>query len=1286
MNKFREFKIRLLSMIDERLIDEHSAKRAELMAAAAKNTKKKIISIVALAASFVLILSALLVIVPMLNSAPIAPGAPVIVMVEKSESVDNASIYTIHYSDGTQSEFAVVNEDEEKNDSSILSLTVEDGELVAMLKNGESLNLGYNVGTESESSAIKGATSRSDGNIVLDFGDDRRVDIGKVGATNGTAPYVSAAKINDEGELVITFSTGQSVNLGRVVGKDGKDGVGIATIEITEEGELVITLTDGQIINLGNIRGEDGKSAYELYKDKYGYTGSEDDWLYDLANGLLAEKITYTVSFENSTDTPTAAQTVEKGEKVTEPQSPERVGYSFDGWYTQNGELWSFTGDTVTRDTVLSAKWNLIKYTITYTNEFDLASGPVEYTVESEEFTLPTPKRDGYEFIGWTTEEDGEVQPSVTIQSGTHGNVSFKANWSAVRYKVEYDLAGGTSADNPNSYSVEDNDISIASPTKEGYSFEGWRVNGSDTLEKRVVIKNNSMGDISLLAVWSPIEYEIYYTGIYGTNENPSVYTVESDTITLTEPKRTGYDFIGWTANDTDIPKKSFSISGGTMGDISLKANWHAINYAISYDTVGGSASPLPESYTIESVSFTLPIPTRSGYSFIGWKNGTTGTVARLTTVEGGSYGDISYTAVWKLNSYEIRYTGIYGTNENPISFTVEDADITVKAPKRDGYTFDGWSINGSDTLILDAVIDTASAKDVELVAHFTPIKYTISYDLAGGSLSRENPTEYTVETPSFVLNNPTLEDHVFAGWNSIGNTVVLIETGSTGNLEFTANWTYLDKKFSISYNLAGGTNVTNPTEYSTSSATKINNPIRDNYIFLGWTHQYLTEPTRDLVIPALTTGDLVLTANWHPVSYSITYVMGDGSFKTEPASTFTVADLPLSLPTPTLEGKYFIGWYFDSDFTAPAPTVTVAKDVTLYAKYSDTEMTAGLIFEKTGDSYAVSGYTGSSTKVVIPKTYLDLPVKSIANQAFLSSNATEILLPEGLETVGDSAFMSSRVKTVYLPSTLKRIGNNAFYETPLDKLTLPAGLEKIGAGAFYGTQLVEVDIPAGIRTLGGSIFSNAISLTKVTIADGYTEIPSAMFNGCFNLSSVKLPSTLLTIKSSAFKGCTSLQTVVIPNSLTSIGDYAFDGCGFSEIYLPDTVTSIEQGAFANCQNLNSITIPKDITTLETDVFLSCESLESVVLNEKLEKISEGALGDCSSLHYISIPGSVKLIELNAFISTDINMAIFADTEGWIITSFLNGKETTVNPNSLASPSTAATLLSNSDYTWTKSN
>lgn len=107
------------------------------------------------------------------------------------------------------------------------------------------------------------------------------------------------------------------------------------------------------------------------------------------------------------------------------------------------------------------------------------------------------------------------------------------------------------------------------------------------------------------------------------------------------------------------------------------------------------------------------------------------------------------------------------------------------------GYSFEGWYYLGH---IFD--FNSPITENMRLDTLNSLITYTITYNLDGGTLNSVNPSTYTIETPSFKLNNPTKSGSTFAGWTgsngSEKSTSVTVSKGTTGNLVFNANWKYV--------------------------------------------------------------------------------------------------------------------------------------------------------------------------------------------------------------------------------------------------------------------------------------------------------------------------------------------------------------------------------------------------------------------------------------------------------------------------------------------------------------
>ena len=505
----------------------------------------------------------------------------------------------------------------------------------------------------------------------------------------------------------------------------------------------------------------------------------------------------YTITFDTAGGSAIAPITQDYGTAITAPADPTREGYTFAGWDT------AIPATMPAHNMTITAQWTVNQYTITYDLDGGTAEGnPDTYTVETDAFTLKNPTRPGYTFTGWSgTGLTGEDNLTVTIPKGSTGNRSYTTHWSLNTYSITYDLNGGTASGNPTSYTVESATITLNQPTKTGYTFTGWSgtdLTGEDNLT--VTIPAGSTGDRSYTAHWSLNTYSITYDLDGGTaSGNPDFYTVESSTITLNPPTRTGYTFIGWSGTDlSGSDNLTVTIPAGSIGNRSYIAHWSLNTYSITYDLNGGTASGNPTSYTVESATITLNQPTKTGYTFTGW-SGTdlTGEDNLTVTIPAGSTGDRSYTAHWSLNTYSITYDLNGGTvSGNPDFYTVESAAITLNQPTRIGYTFTGWSgtnLTGEDNLTV--TIPTGSIGNRSYTAHWSLNTYSITYDLDGGT-AFGNPDSYTVESAAITLNEPTKAGYVFTGWSGtdlVGedNLTVTIPAGSTGDRRYTAHWEF---------------------------------------------------------------------------------------------------------------------------------------------------------------------------------------------------------------------------------------------------------------------------------------------------------------------------------------------------------------------------------------------------------------------------------------------------------------------------------------------------------------
>ena len=121
---------------------------------------------------------------------------------------------------------------------------------------------------------------------------------------------------------------------------------------------------------------------------------------------------------------------------------------------------------------------------------------------------------------------------------------------------------------------------------------------------------------------------------------------------------------------------------------------------------------------------------------------------------------------------YSIKYHLNGGTNDssNPETYKASDETFSLKNAIKEGYTFAGW-YEESTFVNQVTTIEQGDKGHMDLYAKFVPHTYTISYELNGGVLSKNNPDSYDVTTETISINNPTKEGYTFGGWSGTGIT-----------------------------------------------------------------------------------------------------------------------------------------------------------------------------------------------------------------------------------------------------------------------------------------------------------------------------------------------------------------------------------------------------------------------------------------------------------------------------------------------------------------------------------
>ncbi len=347
------------------------------------------------------------------------------------------------------------------------------------------------------------------------------------------------------------------------------------------------------LVKTETMTGTTGDETAAKTEDTAGFTAKEFAQVKIAADGSTTVKIYYDrkmVTLTLNCDNGTAAKTITgKFGADVKVDIPTKTGYTFAAW---NPEL---PATFPAEDAQYTAKW--VKegdYIITYKNtENAINNNPAGYNVETETITLKPAVKSGYIFDGWY-KEDSFATKVTEIAKGSTGNITLYAKWNLETYSITYELNGGTNeAENPESYNVETETITLKPAVKSGYIFDGWYKEDSFATKVTEIAKG-STGNITLYAKWSLETYTIAY--ILNDNEtnpaqnaNPAEYNIES-AVTLADPTRRFYEFAGWYSNaDFSDEKLTGWNVGAKTGDITLYAKWNLTQASISATIEAGA-------------------------------------------------------------------------------------------------------------------------------------------------------------------------------------------------------------------------------------------------------------------------------------------------------------------------------------------------------------------------------------------------------------------------------------------------------------------------------------------------------------------------------------------------------------------------------------------------------------------------------------------------------------------------------------------------------------------------
>ncbi len=628
---------------------------------------------------------------------------------------------------------------------------------------------------------------------------------------------------------------------------------------------------------------------------------------------------------------------------------PTKSGYSFDGWYTDSS-LSTIAGQGgsnyfATADRTLYAKWTTGQYTltvnpggITYKQDYNTTksvSAPASsYTVSfnSNGGSSVSSMTSTRNFSSWSLSGSGKIS-STTTNPTTY----------------MYGAGNGTLTAN---YSNAGNQITLPTPTKTGYTFNGWyKETTLTTLAGIGGAKYTPSASQTLYAKWTINEYTLTVSP-GGTTYKQNYNTTKS----VTAPASTytiSFNSNGGSAASNMTSTRTFSswtLSGS--GKVSSTTT-NPTTY-----TYGAGNGTLTANYSAAGSQIILPSPTKAGYTFNGWYTDTA-----LTTLAGAGGAKYAPTsshtlyAKWTINGYTLTVNpggATYSQNYNTTkSVTAPASSYTIAFNANGGNavssmtsarTFSSWTLSGAGT------ISSTTAN---------PTTYTYA---AGNATLTAN---YSGSGNAITLPTPTKAGYAFNGWYKESSFTTLAGVGGasytpTSSHTLYAKWTI--SSYTLTVN-PGGSKYTqnyNTTKSITAPASSYTVSFEAN----GGTATSSINSSRNFSSWTKSGSGSISSTTTNPTTY--TFGAGDGSL----TANYNSSGNAITLPTPTKTGYTLAGWYKEASLTTLAgkggASYTPTSSQTLYAKWTINQYT--LTVNPGGAKYKQD--YGSSITISAPESH----------------------------------------------------------------------------------------------------------------------------------------------------------------------------------------------------------------------------------------------------------------------------------------------------------------------------
>jgi uncharacterized repeat protein (TIGR02543 family) len=465
---------------------------------------------------------------------------------------------------------------------------------------------------------------------------------------------------------------------------------------------------------------------------------------------------------------------------ITVTATPQ-AGYQFSGWDDGTGTVstslvYTFTmpdGDVTL--TAIFAPETDVTYTIYhYLEKLDGSGYTAQTPAEIKSGTTDTTVTASSKSITGFTFDSTHASNVLSGTIAGDGSLVLSVYYSRNSYTLTYKVDGESYDTQTWKYGVTV--TPLAEPTQTGYTFSGWSGVPSTMPASNVTVTGTFLIN----------SYTLTYM-VDGVSYQTSNVEYNSPLTPIIEPTKVGYTFSGWSTIPDTMPAEAVTITGTFV----------AIDYSITYQLDGGQfASSQPATYNIETTSFVIQNPTKTGYLFTGWTFEGQSESVKPLTISIGSTGNRTFTAHWTTMVYTVTY---YDNAESlsllPAAYTIEGGFTLPAAPEKIGYTFDGWYLSSDYSETAVTSVETGTNGELIFYAKYNVNQYSITY--YDGAVILDDPSLYYFlfeYGDSFTLHSYSKIGYTFEGWYAnpefTGSAITSVESGVVNDLALYAKFT----------------------------------------------------------------------------------------------------------------------------------------------------------------------------------------------------------------------------------------------------------------------------------------------------------------------------------------------------------------------------------------------------------------------------------------------------------------------------------------------------------------